>query len=134
MSFSEQETGPDAQNATPQRVAFSCLARVTGPPGRLWTAAVSTVPAADFLGRFPASLAVALAGHLLFFGLSGVFPAACTSLAPSYIAINVPFMSLIVFSYLTNLQPRLCLDYGREARTNLPKDIETLNHRWHVGQ
>jgi len=47
----------------------------------VWTVVVSTVPTADFPGRFPASLAVALAGRLLFFGLSGIYPAACTSLA-----------------------------------------------------
>ena len=46
------------------------------------TVVVSTVPTADLPGRFPAALAVTLAGRLLFFGLSGIYPAAGTSLAP----------------------------------------------------
>jgi hypothetical protein len=89
---------------------------------------VSTVPTADLPGRFLASLAVALAGRLLFFGLSGLSSSRYIT-GTLYIAIDVPFVLLILFSYLTRPQPRLCLNSGRENRINLLKSIETKIQR-----
>lgn len=71
-------SSPYVQNATPFGVASRCPALGTGLPNFLWAVAYATAPYSDF-SRWSsllraASLAVALAGCLLFFGLAWLFP------------------------------------------------------------
>jgi len=69
--------GAHARKATLFGVAFPLSCAGHWPPKRRVDGGFSTVPTADSPGRLSllraASLAVALAGHLLFFGLSGSF-------------------------------------------------------------
>ena len=79
---------------------------------------------ADFPGRSPASLAAALAGRLLFFGLSGFLSCSRYITGTLYIAIDGPFVPFIIFSYLAIHRPEHCLDSGRRKPMNLLKNIE----------
>ncbi len=116
----------DAQKPL-HRVASCGPMLVTGLPANLWAVVVSTAPVAGFPDRFSllraASLAVALAGRLLF-SLANRIPVAGTSLAPSYIAIVVPFSLIFAFNNLQSPALRPCLQSRSLSASNLQKTIE----------
>jgi hypothetical protein len=94
-----------AKNATPNGMAFFYSpALATGLPSHLWAMVISTAPTAGFPGRFPlfraASMAVALAGCLLFFGLAGLLSSSRIITGTLLIAIGGPNWLWFVFSSL----------------------------------
>jgi hypothetical protein len=100
---------PDAQNAAPFGAAFRYPALATGLPSILWTVVISTEPlqaspTGSSLLR-AASLAVALAGCLLFIGLAGLLSSSRYITGAYLIAIGGPFTKSLYFNYLNR---RLC--------------------------
>jgi hypothetical protein len=70
----------------------------------MWAVAFSTAPYSDFPGWSSllraASLAIALAGYLIFFGLAGLFPSSRFITGTYLLAISVPFEIVLVFNHL----------------------------------
>jgi hypothetical protein len=118
------------RNATPFGVAFCCPALVTGLPNRLVdggyihrTYCKLSRPVHPLLRA--ASLAVALAGRLLFFGLAGYFSSSRYITGTLYIAITGPFKMPFHFNHLRHRVQGDCLHSGMPPHTGIPNTIDT---------
>ena len=104
----------DAQKATSRGCSPLRFRAGHWPPSFFRPAVLSTVPSTGSPGRFPffraALWADALAGRLPFSGLAGIFPSSRYITGTLYIAIDMPFLVIIVFNNLLGIWTRGCLD------------------------
>lgn len=69
-----------------------------------------------------------------FLGWPEFSPAALSSLAPSIVAIRLPFLNRFTFYDLRGLETRAFLNYGSNKDFFIPKTVGIVPQPWQFGQ